>query len=196
MKVAIINYEAGNVKSVQFALQRLGVNPIITDNHDEISSADKVIFPGVGQAKYAMEQLAKKQLDTLIPNLKQPVLGVCLGMQLMCEHSEEGNVGGLGIFKDVNVVKFSSDVKVPCIGWNALELESHFLWKDIPNESYVYFVHSYYVPDCTFAIAKTVYGTTKYSSAMQFENFSAMQFHPEKSGDIGSKMIENFLKQI
>lgn len=195
MKVVIIKYNAGNIRSVLFALERIGVNAIVTDDHDEIRSADRVIFPGVGEASSAMKYLTEKGLDKLICSLKQPVLGICLGMQLMCSHSEENDTPCLGIFEQ-KVKKFpEAGLKVPQIGWNnILDLKSP-LFYGVSENAYMYFVHSYYVENCLDAIAKTDY-VIEYSSAIQKNNFSAVQFHPEKSGEIGQKILENFIKGI
>ena len=192
MKIAIINYGAGNIQSILFAIERLGYTAVLTNNPDEIQQADKVIFPGVGEASYAMNKLKESGLDTLIPNLKQPVLGICLGMQLMCRHSEEGNTDGLGIF-DANVVRFSNNVKVPQMGWNQIYNLKSPLFKGIKNNEYMYLVHSYYVPNCDEAIAVTNYDI-EYASALQKNNFYGTQFHPEKSGDVGEHILGNFLK--
>ena len=194
MKVAIIKYNAGNVRSVSFALERIGVNAIITDDVSEIQSADKIIFPGVGEAKSAMDYLKEKKLDEVIKNLKQPVLGICLGMQLMCKHSEEGNTAGLGIF-NLNVLKFNNNdlkLKVPQMGWNTIENLDSKLFARIKEKEYMYFVHSYYVEKGESTIATTDY-IIEYSSALQKNNFYAVQFHPEKSGKMGEKIIKNFL---
>ena len=192
MKIAIINYGAGNIQSIQFALQRLGYEGILTNNPDEISVADKVIFPGVGEASSAMKKLTESGLDKLIPTLKQPVLGICLGMQLMCNNSEEGNTTGLGIF-DVNIVKFSSKVKAPQMGWNTITDLKSSLFDKISEDQHMYFVHSFYAPKCFETIASTSY-ETQYSSALQKNNFYGVQFHPEKSGKIGEQILSNFLK--
>lgn len=195
MKVVIVKYNAGNIRSVLFALERIGVDAVVTDDHDEIRSADKVIFPGVGEASSAMAYLKERGLDLLLKSLKQPVLGICLGMQLMCAHSEENNTTCLGIF-DQNVKLFpDAGLKVPQIGWNNInELQSP-LFRGIGENAYMYFVHSYYVENCGDAIAKTNYVQT-YSSAVQKNNFYAVQFHPEKSGEIGQKILENFIYGI
>jgi glutamine amidotransferase len=191
MKLAIIDYGAGNTKSVQFALNRLGVTAVLTKNVEEIRSADKVIFPGVGHASSAMEQIKRFGLEQLIPTLKQPVLGVCLGMQLMCKFSEEGNTKGLGIF-DLEVKKFGTENKIPQIGWNTIfDLKSELL-SDLNENEYMYFVHSYYVPKSEFTIATANYGLN-YSAALQKNNFYGCQFHPEKSGDKGELILKNFL---
>ena len=192
MKIAIINYGAGNIQSILFAIERLGYTAVLTNNPDEIQQADKVIFPGVGEASYAMQKLKESGLDSLIPNLKQPVLGICLGMQLMCHHSEEGNTVGLGIF-DANVIRFSNNVKVPQMGWNQIYDLKSLLFKGINENEYMYLVHSYYVPKCKEAIATTNYDV-EYASALQKNNFYGTQFHPEKSGDVGEQILANFLK--
>ena len=192
MKIAIINYGAGNIQSILFAIERLGYTAVLTNNPDEIQQADKVIFPGVGEASYAMQKLIESGLDSLIPNLKQSVLGICLGMQLMCHHSEEGNTVGLGIF-DANVIRFSNNVKVPQMGWNQIYNLKSDLFKGINENEYMYLVHSYYVPNCKEAIATTNYDV-EYASALQKNNFYGTQFHPEKSGDVGEHILANFLK--
>ena len=192
MKIVIINYGAGNIQSIMFAIERLGYKAVLSNNPDEIKAADKVIFPGVGEASYAMKMLRESGLDALIPTLKQPVFGICLGMQLMCNHSEEGDTKGLGIF-DVDVVKFSSKVKVPQMGWNTIYNLKSDLFKGIAENEYMYLVHSYYAPLCAETIATTFY-ELKYSSALENDNFYGTQFHPEKSGDIGEKILDNFLK--
>jgi glutamine amidotransferase len=190
--IVIINYGAGNIQSIMFAIERLGYKAVLSNNPDEIKAADKVIFPGVGEASYAMKMLKKSGLDTLIPTLKQPVLGICLGMQLMCNYSEEGDTKGLGIF-DVDVVKFSSKVKVPQMGWNNIYNLKSDLFKGIAENEYMYLVHSFYAPLCAETIATTNY-KLEYSSALENDNFYGTQFHPEKSGDIGEKILANFLK--
>ncbi|MFD0932181.1 imidazole glycerol phosphate synthase subunit HisH [Psychroflexus salinarum] len=191
MKIAIIDYGAGNVKSIEFALQRLGYESKLTSDAQTIKSADRVIFPGVGEASSAMNMLKNTGLDTVIPNLKQPVLGICLGMQLMCKHCEEGDTKGLDIF-DVDVIKFNTDLKVPQVGWNIIfDLKSD-LFKDIEENSYMYLVHSYYVPNHKNSIASTDYGL-KYSVALHKDNFYGVQFHPEKSGKIGEQILKNFI---
>ena len=192
MKIAIINYGAGNIQSILFAIERLGYTAVLTNNLDEIQQADKVIFPGVGEASYAMQKLKESGLDSLIPTLKQPVLGICLGMQLMCNHSEEGNTDGLGIF-DANVIRFSNNVKVPQMGWNQIYNLKSSLFQGINDNEYMYLVHSYYVPNCKEAIATTNYDV-EYASALQKDNFYGTQFHPEKSGDVGEQILANFLK--
>jgi len=193
MKVVIIKYNAGNIRSVLFALERIGVKAVVTDDCDEIRSADRVIFPGVGEASSAMNYLKEKGLDKLICSLTQPVLGICLGMQLMCSHSEENDTECLGIF-DQKVKLFpQKGLKVPQIGWNNIVNLKSGLFKGISDGAYMYFVHSYFVEECDNAIAKTDY-VLPYSSAIQKNNFSAVQFHPEKSGDAGQKILENFIK--
>lgn len=192
MKIVIINYGAGNIQSIMFAIERLGYKAVLSNNPDEIKAADKVIFPGVGEASYAMKMLQESGLDTLIPTLKQPVFGICLGMQLMCNYSEEGDTKGLGIF-DVDVVKFSSKVKVPQMGWNTIYNLKSDLFKGIAENEYMYLVHSFYAPICAETIATTDY-ELEYSSALENENFYGTQFHPEKSGDIGEQILANFLE--
>jgi glutamine amidotransferase len=192
MKIVIINYGAGNIQSIMFAIERLGYKAVLSNNPDEIKAADKVIFPGVGEASYAMKMLQESGLDTLIPTLKQPVFGICLGMQLMCNSSEEGNTKGLGIF-DVDVVKFTSKVKVPQMGWNTIYNLKSDLFKGIAENEYMYLVHSFYAPLCAETISTTNY-ELEYSSALENDNFYGTQFHPEKSGDVGEKILGNFLK--
>jgi glutamine amidotransferase len=198
MKVAIIKYNAGNIRSVSFALGRLGVDHVITSDAAEIRKADKVIFPGVGEASSTMKYLKEHKLDELIVSLKQPVLGICLGMQLMCSYSEEGDVACLGIFNE-KVKKFvvpnpNPDlIKVPHMGWNAITNVNSPLFDLGLENKFVYFVHSYYV-----ALGGETAATTHYihpfSSALHKDNFYATQFHPEKSGDVGSRILENFIK--
>ena len=198
MNVAIIKYNAGNIMSVDYALQRLGINPVITNDHEMIRSADKVIFPGVGEASTTMGFLKKERLDELIRKLKQPVLGICLGMQLMCKHSEENDTPCIGIFDEM-VKRFmpapgaESIYKVPQMGWNSIYKSKGIILEDIPDGSFVYFVHSYYVTTGEDTIALCDY-IQPFSAALQKENFYATQFHPEKSGKIGSTILENFLK--
>ena len=192
MKLVIINYGAGNIQSLKFAFKRLGVTAVLSDDKEEIQNADKVIFPGVGEASSAMEKLRHTGLDEIIPTLKQPVLGICLGMQLMCNSSTEGNTKGLGIF-DVDVVKFSNKVKVPQIGWNQISDLKSPLFTGIPEDSYMYLVHSFYAPACAEAIATTHY-ELDYASALQKDNFYGVQFHPEKSSTAGEQVLKNFLE--
>ena len=191
MKIAIIDYGAGNIQSIQFALNRLGFEGLLTNNPNEIQSADKVIFPGVGEASSAMNKLKNSGLNELIPTLKQPVLGICLGMQLMCNHTEEGNTNGLGIF-DTNVIQFSNQVKVPHMGWNTIYNLQSPLFQGINENEYLYLVHSFYAPLSENTIAMTNY-ELQYSSALQLNNFYGVQFHPEKSGLVGEKLLQNFL---
>lgn len=193
MKIVVIKYNAGNVRSVLFALERLGVNAVVTDNFNEIRSADKVIFPGVGEASSAMQYLQERGLDKLILSLKQPVLGICLGMQLMCSFSEENDTKCLGIFEQtVKVFPNNSGFKVPQIGWNNIRNLSSDLFSRISEEAYMYFVHGYYVGIGRNTTAQTNY-IFDYSSALHKDNFYAVQFHPEKSGEIGQKILENFI---
>lgn len=191
MKVCIIDYGVGNIKSIQFAFQRLGVEAKLTADWEEIQKADKLIFPGVGEASYAMHQLQEKGLDKLIPSLQQPVLGICLGMQLMCTYSEEGNTSCLGIF-DTTVKKFSNAHKVPQIAWNQLFNLASPLMDGLQEKEFMYLVHSYYVPLHKDTIATTNYGLD-YSSALRKNNFYGVQFHPEKSGKAGEMILKNFL---
>lgn len=194
MKIVIINYGAGNIKSIQFAISRLGYEAVLSHDAEEIKKADKVIFPGVGEASSAMKMLKETGLDALIPQLKQPVLGICLGMQLMCNHSEEGDTQGLGIF-DVEVKRFSNDVKVPQIGWNQIANLKTNLFKGIREKEYMYLVHSFYATICEETIAETEYGIL-YSTALQKDNFYGVQFHPEKSSTAGEQILDNFLKLV
>jgi imidazole glycerol-phosphate synthase subunit HisH len=192
MKIVIINYGAGNIQSIKFAIQRLGYEAILSDNSEVISKAEKVIFPGVGEASSAMKKLKESKLDKLIPTLKQPVLGICLGMQLMCNYCEEGNTKGLGIF-DEDVVKFNNKVKVPQIGWNQIENLKSDLFNKIKEKEFMYLVHSFYVPLNKETIAATNYGI-KYTSALKKDNFYGVQFHPEKSSKAGEQLLKNFLE--
>ena len=191
MKLTIIDYGAGNIKSLQFAFNRLGVEAKLTNSVEDIQSSDKIIFPGVGEASSAMLKLKKSGLDALIPNLSQPVLGICLGMQLLCNSTEEGQTKGLGIF-DTAVKRFSSDVKVPQIGWNTINSLKSSLFEGIEDDAYMYLVHSYYAQSCEQQIAATTYGL-EYASALRHNNFYGVQFHPEKSSKNGAKILENFL---
>lgn len=191
MKIVIINYGAGNIQSIRFAIERLGHTAVLSNDVEEIKSADKVIFPGVGEASSAMKMLKETGLDTLIPTLTQPVLGICLGMQLMCASTEEGTTKGLGIF-DVDVVRFENIVKVPQIGWNQITGLESKIFNDVKDGSYMYLVHSYYAPLVKETIATTEYGV-QYSTALQKGNFYGLQFHPEKSSTDGEQILENFL---
>lgn len=195
MKIAIIDYNAGNVQSVQFALERLGVDSFLTNQSEEIIAADKVIFPGVGEASTTMQHLRNLGLDKVIPQLKQPVLGVCLGMQLLCEHSEENDTACLGIIPQ-KVIRFQptdSNIKVPHMGWNTIsDLKSEIFSEDIAQK-YVYFVHSFYVELGKYTTATTDY-VQPFSAALQKDNFFATQFHPERSGSVGARILENFIK--
>lgn len=195
MDVAVIKYNAGNVYSVVNALRRLGVEPTLTDDAQQIMSADKVVFPGQGEAAGAMEYLRAKGLDAVIKSLHQPVLGICIGQQLLCRHSAEGDTDCLGVF-DVDVLKFKPERhedKVPAMGWNSLYDMASPLFDGLDDGTYAYFVHSYYVPVCTYTAAKADY-ILPYSAALHKGNFYATQFHPEKSGDAGSMMLKNFIE--
>ncbi len=192
MNVVVIKYNAGNIRSVGFALERLGINAEITDDFNKIINADKVIFPGVGEAGTTMKYLKKKGLDSLLRDLKQPVLGICLGQQLMCSHSEEGNTDCIGIF-EVPVLRFPTLLKVPHMGWNSLLNTNGLIFNNIPSNSYVYFVHSYYVPICEYSAATCEY-SLEFSAGLQKNNFYATQFHPEKSGDLGHLILKNFIE--
>lgn len=194
MTVAIIKYNAGNIYSVYCACKRLGIEAVITDDHDVIQKADKVIFPGVGEARAAMEYLNATGLAEVIKGLTQPVLGICIGMQLLCSHSEEGDVDCLGIF-DVPVVRFKTDdpiFKIPQMGWNTIQQFQTTLFEGVRPSDYVYYVHSYHVPLCPYTIAETDY-ITPYSASLHKDNFWATQFHPEKSGSVGEQILKNFL---
>jgi glutamine amidotransferase len=192
MNIAILKYNAGNIHSVRLALMRLGIEPVISDDPETLRKADKVIFPGVGEASTAMEYLQARNLDELITGLNQPVLGICLGLQLMCRHSEENDTPCLGIF-DTKIRKFPPEDKVPHMGWNTiLDLESPIFDK-VDDDAYVYFVHSYYAELNEYEIAKTNY-ILPFASAMQKNNFFAVQFHPEKSGKIGEQILKNFVE--
>lgn len=192
MKIVIINYGAGNIQSIKFAVQRLGHEAVLSHDAEEIKSADKVIFPGVGEASSAMKMLKETGLDKVIPTLKQPVLGICLGMQLMCHSSEEGNTEGLSIF-DVDVHRFNNDEKVPQIGWNQIANLKTDLFEGIKENEFIYLVHSYYAPLCKETVATTNYGL-KYSTALHKDNFYGTQFHPEKSSKAGTQILKNFLE--
>lgn len=197
MKVAVVKYNAGNIQSVMNALRRVGVDPVLTDNPVELRKADRVIFPGQGEASHAMEYLQTHGLDQVIKSLTQPVLGICIGQQLMCEHSEEGNVDCLGIFP-AQVLRFhphKHEQKVPHMGWNQLENVQDPLLEGINEGAFVYFVHSFYVPTTDYTIATTNH-ILSFSSAMRKDNFMATQFHPEKSGSVGERILTNFLGEI
>jgi imidazole glycerol-phosphate synthase subunit HisH len=190
--IAVIKYNAGNIQSVSFALERLGIDYLVTDNIEEITKADKVIFPGVGEANTTMSYLKEHKLDQVIKTLKQPVLGICLGMQLLCKHSEENNTECLGIF-DKSVKQFiaTTDQKVPHMGWNELKNVNGWIQNSLENQ-HVYFVHGYYVPVNNYTTATTDY-TLPFSAALQKNNFYAVQFHPEKSAKAGETILKNFL---
>jgi imidazole glycerol-phosphate synthase subunit HisH len=198
MNIAIIKYNAGNIMSVEYALQRLGIGALVTDDPASIRAADKVIFPGVGEASTTMKYLKDKNLDVLISDLKQPVLGICLGLQLMCRHSEEGDTTCLGIF-DERVKKFipavseNAKLKVPHMGWNTISKLSGSLFGGIPEGQYLYFVHSYYATKGKDTIASCNY-MEEFSAGLQYKNFYATQFHPEKSGKTGAQILKNFLE--
>ncbi len=192
MKIVIINYGAGNIQSIKFAIQRLGYKAVLSDDPEEIKAADKVIFPGVGEASSAMKKLKASGLDTLVPQLKQPVLGICLGMQLMCSYTEEGDTKGLGIF-DVNVLRFNHGVKVPQIGWNQITSLKSSLFTGVEEKEHIYLVHSYYAPVIKDTVAQSYYGV-QYSTALRKDNFYGTQFHPEKSSTVGEQILRNFLE--
>ncbi|GAB3813852.1 imidazole glycerol phosphate synthase subunit HisH [Pontibacter rugosus] len=191
MNLVIVDYKAGNVQSVLFALERLGVQATLSSDFETIKSADKVIFPGVGEASSAMAQLKSRNLDKLLPTLEQPFFGVCLGMQLLCQHSEEGDTDLLGIIP-LQVKRFQTELKVPHMGWNQLEKLQSPLFEGLQEQEYVYYVHSYYVPQSEYTIAQTSYPAS-FSAALQYKNFYAAQFHPEKSGPAGAQILKNFL---
>lgn len=191
MNIAIVKYNAGNTQSVIYALNRLGIEPLLSDNAEELSKADKVIFPGVGEASTAMRFLKEKNLDVVLKNLKQPMLGICLGLQLMCLHSEENDTEGLGIVP-IYVKRFPAKEKVPHMGWNSLSNVKSDLMKGIGSEDYVYFVHSYYAEPSPYSIATCDY-ILPFAAAIQKDNFYALQFHAEKSGKVGEKILQNFI---
>jgi glutamine amidotransferase len=195
MTVAIVKYNAGNIYSVDYGLKRLGIEPVITADPETLRRADRVIFPGQGEAGTTMQYLRRHGLDRVICDLKQPVLGICIGMQLLCKHSEEGDTDCLGVF-DAPVVKFRPERhedKVPHMGWNSLHNLKSDLYNDLSEGDFVYFVHSFCVPlnDCTIATTDYI---QPFSASLQKDNFFATQFHPEKSGKIGEKILENFLR--
>ena len=192
MKVAIVKYNAGNIRSVLYGLERIGIAATVTDDHSVIKKADKVIFPGVGEASSTMAYLRDKGLDELLKNLTQPVLGICLGQQLMCSRSDEGDTSCIGIF-DVPVIRFEPLEKVPHMGWNKLYNMKNDLFKGLGDDPFVYFVHSFYVPVCGDTAACCNY-ITEFSAALQKNNFFATQFHPEKSGGPGQKILKNFIE--
>ena len=195
MNIVIVKYNAGNIQSVQYALERIGASALVTDDHELIQSADKVIFPGVGEASTAMNYLHSRSLDVLLKGLQQPVLGICLGMQLMCQHSEENDTDCMGIF-DEQVKLFqpekSAGLKVPQIGWNMIRDLSTPLFKDVHENSFCYFVHGYYASKGEHTIATTDY-VLPYSAALHRDNFYGVQFHPEKSAVVGEQILKNFL---
>ncbi|KGI60417.1 imidazole glycerol phosphate synthase subunit HisH [Prevotella sp. S7 MS 2] len=194
MQIAIVKYNAGNIYSVVNAMLRLGIRPTLTDDIEELQRADGVLFPGQGEAHHAMAYLREHKLDQVIANLKQPVLGICIGQQLLCKHSEEGDTDCIGVF-DAKVKRFTPtrhEDKVPAIGWNEIyDLKSE-LYTDIPEHPYTYFVHSYYVPLCKHTIATADY-VQPFSASMHKDNFYATQFHPEKSGNVGAQILKNFI---
>lgn len=195
MKVSIVKYNAGNIFSVINAVKRLGIEPLWTDDPQELMSSDRVIFPGQGEAGNAMNYLRSRNLDQVIKDLKNPVLGICIGQQLLCQHSEESDTDCIGVFP-IQVKRFQPKVheeKVPCMGWNSLNLKGDSpLFRGLGERDYVYFVHSYYCELCENTIAEADY-ILPYSAALQKDNFFATQFHPEKSGAVGNKIIENFI---
>ena len=195
MNIAIIKYNAGNIGSVENAVKRLGLTPVVTDQPELITAADRVIFPGQGEAKSTMAYLREHKLDQVITNLKQPVLGICIGMQLLCKHSEEYDTDCLGIF-DVDVKRFipqQHEDKVPQMGWNTIERTSSPIFSGFDKPEFVYFIHSFYAPLCQHTIAQTDY-IQPYSSALHKDNFYATQFHPEKSGEVGERILRNFIE--
>lgn len=210
MNVAIVKYNAGNIYSVVNALRRLGVEPLLTDNPEQLMKAERVLFPGQGEASNCMRYLKERQLDAVIKDLRQPVLGICIGQQLLCRHSEEGDTDCIGVF-DVDVKRFQPQHhqdKVPCMGWNKIVLSGerreresegakereNDLFAGLGENPYVYFVHSYYVPLCEWTVAETQY-ILPYSAALKKANFQTCQFHPEKSGKVGEAILEQFLRQ-
>jgi imidazole glycerol-phosphate synthase subunit HisH len=193
MNLKIIKYNAGNIQSVLYALERIGVSAEVTDDKQQISAADKVIFPGVGEASSAMKSLRENQLDQLIKELKQPVLGICVGMQLLCKHSEENDTECLGVFPlEVKRFPADSEIKVPQIGWNNIYNLKTKLFGNIPENSFIYNVHSYYAEDSEYSIANCSYGVA-YAAAVHKNNFYGLQFHTEKSAEVGEQILRNFL---
>lgn len=197
MRIAIVKYNAGNTRSVLCALNRLGYEATVTEEHDELRSAERVIFPGVGEASTAMAYLHSRGLATFLPTLKQPFLGICLGMQLMCTFSEEHDTQCLGMFAE-SVKKFipPNAEKIPHMGWNTLETEADPLFKGLPDPLWCYFVHSYYVPLSSDTIASTEYASVRFTASLHRDNFWGCQFHPEKSGSVGERMLKNFLEVV
>lgn len=194
MNIAIVKYNAGNIGSVENAVRRMGIEPLVTDDVEKIQGADRVIFPGQGEAHSTMAYLKAHRLDEVIVGLKQPVLGICIGMQLLCRHSEEQDTDCLGVF-DVDVKRFvpqRHEDKVPQMGWNTIEQTKSELFKGFEKPEFVYFIHSFYVPTCEWTIATTDY-IQPYSSALHKDNFYATQFHPEKSGSVGERILTNFI---
>lgn len=194
MNIAIVKYNAGNIGSVENAVRRMGIEPVVTDDVEKIQGADRVIFPGQGEAHSTMAYLKAHRLDEVIVGLKQPVLGICIGMQLLCRHSEEQDTDCLGVF-DVDVKRFMPqrhEDKVPQMGWNTIEQTKSELFKGFEKPEFVYFIHSFYVPTCEWTIATTDY-IQPYSSALHKDNFYATQFHPEKSGCVGERILTNFI---
>ena len=194
MKLAIIKYNAGNIQSVLYALERIGASAEVTDDKEKLRSADKVIFPGVGEASSAMRSLQENSLDQLIKELKQPVLGICVGMQLLCQHSEENDTECLAVVP-VRVKKFTGtdEIKVPQIGWNKIYGLKTGIFENVPENSFIYNVHSYYADDSPFTIATCRYGV-EYAAAVCKDNYYGVQFHTEKSADVGEQILKNFLK--
>ncbi|WP_296620676.1 imidazole glycerol phosphate synthase subunit HisH [Marivirga sp.] len=194
MQVAVIKYNAGNIKSVMLALKRLGLEGNLTDNPDEILNADRVIFPGQGEAKSAMKYLKERELDKVIQSIENPFLGICLGLQLLCSHSEEGDTECLGVF-DANVKKFPNELKVPHMGWNIGSLSEDIIFNGIQSPAYFYFVHSYYAELCDQTISETEY-MLPFSNVLHKDNFYAIQPHPEKSAEAGEQFLKNFLFEL
>lgn len=191
MKIAILSYGAGNVASVQNALERLGVKAFISDNSAELMQADRLIFPGVGHATHAMQQIKQRGLHEVLKSFERPLLGICLGMQLMGRRSEEGATQGLGLI-DFDVKQFKISAKIPHMGWNSIDIRESLLFKGIPNGSYFYFVHSYYAQICKNSIATCEY-EIPFTAAVSKDNYFGVQFHPEKSGEAGMEILRNFI---